>query len=1150
MSLTQHTPLIADLRGRPEDPDFQPPRSKRLCLEEPGGVSEAGWRLPVVPRLSEGEKVWELSPRPFKAVFVSINAIFDNSTDSCVEESVSGRPTWHLGCPEHKFQMNSCVESPLSQRLAPDFRASGRSREPGSHGRECFSVPYNDRSKARSSQRFPNTSTHDIRGVKHEDRKQQLVHGRDGIQKDNSYVRQTGHPFLDVTFYKETKSAFCEIKNRCKAGSVMPSNKKENNISSSALKISKSPNQPSLEIATSSYFRDRSTISVPEFPTDLNSKMSSVYLKKTAKKENDKNEAYVRDFTNIYGSKNRPDVKKQKLQDDKKMLDVQSNFSECYESNHPSLSSQNTFERRKDLISSNYYNYSSIKCDVRDPKRNFITMLENANWKEAETCLDNYTPIRLEKSQSGNCNTICILRINRENDWAMNNYKIKLENIKKTREKWNWLPLLEKDLLSKEDYCNTSVIDVHGEQSKPLMIGSLGNQKALIKVVCLKNKREKDTTLQLRHNSTQKNFPLCNIFETIITEIFYFHKSISENKKDNSILSWYKILKCKKHTDVQNLITRNMNVNIKNGTLSIYLQTCVSEPLNNILKANIAFWLNNFDSLTRIENGFELEEECIFKWIVYFNYSKNIIVENQTTHLERILASSGLLEDNMKPVLKKRKLFNTDQVFEESKKKSINFFSMTTKNIHSPTFDTHEKIPLLMDYDDMEEISLIKEITYKNMSCAEEFTNVENWAHSSSSTMKTHVKSGPQFIRNNHGYVNEKSCEVNLHNQRIDTEREQEDNNINSFNSKYILEDIYNVMQQAMLTNHDLIHSGQINNMTMTQMLHFENLPNKIEEKKYNLVLKEKAKAQSLANSCQVHKDIKIKKEEKDSFFLTHATFSVQAASLSNKVNVEETKYVNQKYVADRNECESILQESEFANSKNFHPKNESTLYVEHQFETDLSEGNNECFRDSTAECLSTEALTTAKDFEMKSKFDLVLEELHMFHEISKENEILSTVEMNNRQKKYFEGNNAEEVKMETEKALKMIAVNEVCASSLLDDTTAGPNMRKSYQSLFKWKAVLNNGEQGVPNECCCPKTPEEELLYSASEEDCEKPLPKRPFFPPDECKEEKFNYLLRQGSHFSHGISRVQPLKTCSRPIRIGLSRKARLEQLHPYLK
>ncbi|XP_043326435.1 RAD51-associated protein 2 isoform X4 [Cervus canadensis] len=66
----------------------------------------------------------------------------------------------------------------------------------------------------------------------------------------------------------------------------------------------------------------------------------------------------------------------------------------------------------------------------------------------------------------------------------------------------------------------------------------------------------------------------------------------------------------------------------------------------------------------------------------------------------------------------------------------------------------------------------------------------------------------------------------------------------------------------------------------------------------------------------------------------------------------------------------------------------------------------------------------------------------------------------------------------------------------------------------------------------------------------CENSSPERPTFFSDEFKGEKFNYLLKAGSSFSYGISRVPPLKTCSRPVRIGLSRKAKVKQLHPYLK
>lgn len=46
------------------------------------------------------------------------------------------------------------------------------------------------------------------------------------------------------------------------------------------------------------------------------------------------------------------------------------------------------------------------------------------------------------------------------------------------------------------------------------------------------------------------------------------------------------------------------------------------------------------------------------------------------------------------------------------------------------------------------------------------------------------------------------------------------------------------------------------------------------------------------------------------------------------------------------------------------------------------------------------------------------------------------------------------------------------------------------------------------------------------------------------------FFFFFNIGYFLSQEVMRVQPLKTCKGPIRIGLSRKARPKQLHPYLK
>lgn len=1087
MSLTRLKPAAAELGGPaspsppPEDPDSQPPRAKRLRLEEPGRVSEAGWRLPWVPRLSEVEKKWDLPSRPFKARLVAADVIFADCTDLCAEASASGKPLSNPGCRESQFEMKSGSRSPASQTLDSGSEAPGRSSDPGLCDQEASGAARSDRPRAGGRRLLPAVPTDDAPGVKSEGGKQYTVQGTDNSQGDNSYRKRTGTLLLDVTFYKETKPTFRGIKNRYKAVGVTPSTEKENNISASRLKISKSHNQPSMTIAKRSYFRDSgSTIRIPEFPTDLKSNMSPVYLKELAKKKNDKYETYVRDFTNIDCSQNRVHVKKQNVLGEEKVADAENLFSEGYESNHQPVSNQNICVTGKNLPRLYSQPIRAIKSDVRDPDESFTVKPQTANPEEADTCPDSDSPTGLEKSQSWDYRVRQVLRKDRKNIRIMHNYKTKCENRKGAGKKLSLLQLSEIGVLSKEDDYNASTITAHEEPPKLLMRGTLGSQKASIQFFWLDGKGENNNVLQWQYYTSQRDCYLNNTFENFTTESFYFHNSISENEEDNSILAWHKILKCLKQTDgVQNLIIRNINVNRKD-ILCIYLQTSVSKPLRIILKTNLASVLNDFDSLTGTENDSKLEERCIFNWIMCLNYPKNIIVENHIIYLGRTLTFLRLSGNNTKPMLEKIKLFKTEQLFKVSKKNPINSSSVIAKNL------------VLMDFDDMDAVYLTEELGYKSKTCPEQIMNVKTWIHCSSNTVKTHVKSLPHFIQNNHAHINEKMYELNMYNQDLDIERKQEHNKISSFNFKSIFEDFFNVRPQAILTNHYTKHTKQTNPTIITHEQHFWSLlRSAIEAKEHDLILKEEEKVttQSLTHSCQVYKDIKIEKKEKNIFYSMDDMFSVQPVSAMNKkINVEETKYVNQNDLVDRNECKNVLQERELANSNHSHPRSVSgTGCVKHPFETDLSIRNNECFQDLTAKCLSTtETMTIGKDFEMKSKFDLVLEELRMFHEISKENEILSTAETKNAQENYFRENNDanvfKEVKTEIKKDLEMSTVNKICASSLICGTTAAPNVRKRHQRLFKWETVPRNRKPEVPNKYCCLRTSEEKLLYSTSE--------------------------------------------------------------------
>ncbi|EDK98438.1 RAD51-associated protein 2 [Mus musculus] len=955
----------------PEDPAAASPSSKRRRLKEPdGGVSEAGWPLLVVPRLSEVEKVWEWSLRPFTAFLIP------KSPGS----SAGGKQSCDLGCRDRTFQAHSCWQS----GILGCSRAPRRSCEAGLQDREVQGVRLGD--QAEVSHAPPNSPMPYVQGVKQEPEE---LPEKETILKEKNSVREPGNPFLDVPFSEETKSALHEIKDRCKVDSVITSEKKEN-VSSSTLKISKFQNQACLESAKPSYFRDSNTKNFFEFPRDLNSNMSFVYLKETAKKKNDKIVAYVRDFTNIFSSQNRPNAKKQKLQDDKKNVYVENDFSDYSESYHQSL----TIEGKIDLINLNYYRHSSIECDVRDSKKNFTLTLEVANCEGTERNQEYYIPTRQE-FQNLDCDR-SILKIKKENCWR----------IKK------------------------------------------------IRIIC-------------------------------------------EN--------------------------------------------------NMILENNIVSLHDNFDSFIRKKekkkDDRESEEGCIFKYIVNLNYLKNIKKERYIVYLTKMLTSLRLLECNTKSTAKKRKLFKTEHVLQRVKKQNINSLTMTTKIFL--IYKLCENVPPLMGFDNTEELSLTKESSYESTRCAKLLLNMKNLDYYSFGIDGTHVESDPLFIQNNCGHINEKYYESSMYNQDLDTVRKWKHKTIH-FIFKSIFEDVFNVRQLCTLLSQNTSHSDQINAMAITLKISLENLLSETEGKIYDFVLKREMKVTKSSSSFQAHNAIDTEKEE-DSFPTMDGMSSVQSASLVSKsINMEETKSLNQNNRTSTKEDGGILQESELANSKHFHPKNESALYANHQFESDSSGENNECFQGLTATCLSTETLPIAEEFEMKSKFDLVLEELRMFHEISKENEIPSTRMTNNRKENYFgESNDVKEARMEIGKKLEMVETNTRNAPFLSCDVKAGLNKHKRHQSLFNWKMLPTHGGQAVPNECW-PRS-EERSLHSTPEEDYKKHLPKSPTFSPDEYKNET---LLKGGSHFSHGISRVQPLKTCSRPIRVGLSRRARLKQLHPYLK
>nr|XP_013810503.1 PREDICTED: RAD51-associated protein 2 isoform X2 [Apteryx mantelli mantelli] len=279
--------------------------------------------------------------------------------------------------------------------------------------------------------------------------------------------------------------------------------------------------------------------------------------------------------------------------------------------------------------------------------------------------------------------------------------------------------------------------------------------------------------------------------------------------------------------------------------------------------------------------------------------------------------------------------------------------------------------------------------------------------------------------------------------------------------------------------------------------------------------------------------------------------FSLEPATLKQNLEyVKEQEEISdeQMHVTNESQCETVMNDLIMSYSAD---ESKTFIAVEEKLKMHLSIMNNRCLEDVKDEYLPSES-KIKYEFELKRKFDLVLEELHMFHEISKGNENnLSSVETNSHNS-YCELNNSEGI----DENVKNVSQKKICISFPICDTIEGQNITDINRSSFKEKISSGNEEQKVSNEYCISRWSSEEFLHSSAAEGYFDSLDKKSytwdpaFLSCTLMKEQSYN-LQKEGGYFlSHEVVRLQPLKTRRGPIRIGLSRKARPKQLHPYLK
>uniref|UniRef100_A0A803XVQ3 RAD51 interacting motif domain-containing protein n=2 Tax=Meleagris gallopavo TaxID=9103 RepID=A0A803XVQ3_MELGA len=486
-----------------------------------------------------------------------------------------------------------------------------------------------------------------------------------------------------------------------------------------------------------------------------------------------------------------------------------------------------------------------------------------------------------------------------------------------------------------------------------------------------------------------------------------------------------------------------------------------------------------------------------------------------------------------------------------------------------PLFDTYKKIPLNSDPEDFDQISLVnQDYSVKKLS------TVQNTAISSENIHNLSAKSKDVLILPELSKTTMEKCSSLLL-QDSQTSKPEYCKAVDAYTLHLVNEKEFVEFPNAYLNSRNIFPSSLSGDLYITSLLPKNSSVNKdgedagedthsrisLNADKQKQIEKNYATMSYLCTRCPTvtYTYLQLKASETVYFSLQGHTETNKAVSLDPATLKQHLEYVKeeeeisdeQMHVTNESQCETVMNDLIMS-----HSEDEAKTFIagKEKFKMHLSLMNNGCLGDVKDEYLPSENKTTY-EFELKRKFDLVLEELHMFHEISKEDENnLSSVETNSHNN-YSELISSDGIEENTES----ISEKKTYISSPLCGIIKGENMTVSNERLLNEKISLENENMEASKEYCMSRLSSEELLHSPIAEGYLCSIYKKPytwdpaFLSSTLLKEENYN-LQKEGEYLgyflSHEVTRVQPLKTCKRPIRIGLSKKARPQKLHPYLK
>lgn len=191
-------------------------------------------------------------------------------------------------------------------------------------------------------------------------------------------------------------------------------------------------------------------------------------------------------------------------------------------------------------------------------------------------------------------------------------------------------------------------------------------------------------------------------------------------------------------------------------------------------------------------------------------------------------------------------------------------------------------------------------------------------------------------------------------------------------------------------------------------------------------------------------------------------------------VKEQEERNYEQMHVTNESQCGTVMNSLIVSYSED---KSETFIAADEELKMPLSIMNNGCLEDVKDKYLPLENKIT-HEFELKRKFDLVLEELRMFHEISKENvNNLSSLETN-LPNTHCKLNNAEGI----DKNMARDSQRKIGISSPICSTTKEKHTTDINESSLHEKILIENEDQKVSKECSISRMSSKELLHSPEE--------------------------------------------------------------------